>query len=626
MQVENTSKLQMTLVSAGLVLLILATFEPLRHNEFIIYDDYDYITENPHIQSGFTRDSIIWAFTSGYASNWHPLTWLSHMVDIELFELNPLGHHLHNLLLHIASTILLFWLLHNMTGAVWRSAFVAMAFGIHPLHVESVAWAAERKDVLSMLFFMLTVAAYLYYVRQGGKGRYLLVMLCFALSLMAKPMLVTLPLVLLLLDFWPLGRVQKFTNKPAGKNRPMPALRLITEKVPLLMLTTASCIVTYLVQKASGSVNPLDFHTRVLNALVSYTAYIGKIFWPHNLAVLYPYPGQTYSVWLSAAALILLLIFSGFALHYHTRRPYFITGWFWYVVTLIPVIGLIQVGNQAMADRYTYLPSIGVFLIISWTAARFSAKWRYQKILMGTLSGLLALAMVIGTRTQLAYWKDSAALFEHTLVVTNNNYIAHSIFGKVLEKQGRLDEAVVHINKSLQIWPDFPDANINMASILIKRKQFDDAMVYLHKTMEITPDNPRVYYYMGSLFQAQRKSDEAIHAYERTLQLKPNYTAALNNLAWLLAATPDSKIQNPTEAITLARKACQLSNFKNPSLLDTLSVAYASAGQFKEAQETAQKAMDLAIAAGQKSIAEDISRRLQLYQAGKPYYESSSKE
>jgi Tfp pilus assembly protein PilF len=343
-----------------------------------------------------------------------------------------------------------------------------------------------------------------------------------------------------------------------------------------------------------------------------------------NLAVLYPRPLSSWPLWKPAVSFCLLALCSGFVVYNRKKRPYLLTGWCWYMVTLVPVIGLIQVGNQAMADRYTYLPSIGIFIMLSWAAVQFSVKWPFRKVILGILVGLIAIAMVAGTRTQLAYWKNTAALFEHTLVITKNNYIAHNIFGRVLEKQDRLDEAAVHFNKALKIWPDFPDANINMASILIKRKQFDGAMVYLHKAMEINSDDPRVYYYIGSLFQTQQKSDEAIHAYERTLQLEPDFKAALNNLAWLLATTPDAQIQNPTEAIRLARKACELTSFGNAGIMDTLAVAYAAAGQFKEAIETAQKALNLANTAGQTDIVEGISKRLQLYQAGKPYSEPPS--
>jgi Tfp pilus assembly protein PilF len=382
------------------------------------------------------------------------------------------------------------------------------------------------------------------------------------------------------------------------------------------------CIITYSVQQAGGSMVAVKFLIRALNVLTSCLGYLGKMVWPADLAVLYPYPLHIYPLWPKIVSFIILTLGSVFIFYSIPKRPYLMAGWLWYVVTLIPVIGLVQVGIQSMADRYTYLPSIGIFIALSWTAAHLSAKWRYRKLIFGTLGGLIATALAAGTRTQLACWKDTAALFDHTLAVTKNNYMAHYVFGGVLEKQDKLDEAAIHFNKALHLWPEFPEANISMASLLIRRKQFDNAMVYLDKTMEVSPDNPRVYYYKGALFQTQQKFDKAIQAYERTLRLKPDYTAALNNLAWLLATMPDSKIQNPAKAVQLARKGCELTFFRDQNMLDTLAAAYASANQFKEAIETAQKAMDLANAAGQKSKAEEIAGRLQLYQAGKPYCET----
>ena len=421
------------LLSAGLAVLTLAAFEPIRHNEFITLDDGVYITDNPHIQSGITFKSIIWAFTTGHQANWHPLTWLSHILDVELFGLNPLGHHLHNLVLHIINTILLFWVLQKMTGAIWPSAFAAMAFGLHPLHVESVAWAAERKDVLCALFWMLTMAAYLKYARRGGFLRYVLVILCFALGLMAKPMIVTLPIVLLILDFWPLGRMQTGRSETVcGDCRPMSLSRLIAEKIPLFLLVFASCIITYLVQQKGGAVDKLGefpLTSRIANVLVSYMSYLYKTVLPKDLAVPYPYPFLGWPLWKPVAAFLLLISISGFVIYHMKKRPYLLAGWLWYIVTLIPVIGLVQIGVQTMADRYMYLPSVGIFIMISWAAAQLTATWRYRKMILGTLAGVLIIAMISGTRTQAAYWKDSKTLNEHTETVTKDFYLRNSGFG-----------------------------------------------------------------------------------------------------------------------------------------------------------------------------------------------------
>jgi tetratricopeptide (TPR) repeat protein len=545
-------KTQIILISAGLILLIAAAFEPLRHNEFIIYDDNQYIVDNLHVQSGLTPQSVKWAFTSGHASNWHPLTWLSHMVDIELFGPNPIGHHLHNLLLHTFNVVLLFLILQRMTGAVWRSAFVAMVFGIHPLRVESVAWAAERKDVLSMLFFMLTVAAYLGYVNRGGLRRYGLVMLCLALGLMAKPMLVTLPIVLLLLDVWPLGRVSKNKN------------RLIVEKIPLFGLVIASCIITYMVQKAGGSVHPISLYTRIANAMVSYIAYLGQFFWPHNLAVLYPLPVPAYPLWKPAVCFIPLIGLSVVALYHCTKKSFIFTGWCWYIVTLVPVIGMVQVGNQSMADRYTYLPSIGIAILLGWSTAQWSSAWRHQKIITRSLAALAAIAMLTGTRHQLGYWKDNISLFKHTLAVTVCNPAIENNLGWVYWKQGDEIRAIEHIQKALHFSPTFADAGINMAAIcfrhkeydramellyrvlkanpdnmqannnlaliLIELKRYEEAVQYLQKALERTQDNAEMYYNMGIILGAQNKNDRAVKAYQQAIQLDQNQYQAMNEL------------------------------------------------------------------------------------------------
>jgi protein O-mannosyl-transferase len=756
METKKPQSSLLIIISAGLVLLIGMAFEPLRHNTFTIYDDNDYIVDNLHVKSGLTLESAKWAFTSGHASNWHPLTWLSHMIDIELFGLNPAGHHFHNLLLHTLSTVLLFLILRQMTGTVWPGAFAAMVFGIHPLRVESVAWAAERKDVLSVLFFMLTVAAYLYYVKQGGLRRYCLVILCFALGLMAKPMLVTLPLVLLLLDIWPLKRTQ--SSKDKRKLQKQPILPLVMEKIPLFGLVIASCIITYIVQQSGGSVQTLSLYTRITNALVSYIAYLGKFFWPDNLVVLYPFPVPAYPLWQPAAALLLLIILSTIAVYHYSRQSFIFTGWFWYMITLIPVIGLIQVGNQSMADRYTYLPSIGIGILLAWSAAQLSSAWRHQKIITGSLAAMAAIGMLAGTRHQLHYWKDDITLFEHTIAVTRYNPAIENNLGWIYWKQGDETRAFEHIQKALQMSPDFEDANINMAAVLLKRKEYDKAITHLHKAlkadpdnfqannnlalvlielkrypqaiqylqkaMKYTQDNADVYYNFGIVLGAEKKYDEAVSAYQqaigldqnhyqamnelgaikykqgfldeavnyfrRSIQQNPNYVeaysnlglalqkqkkfkdslscylkalqiepdyadswynlalcqhalghlqtaldsyhkalqfdpnsiGALNNLAWAMAANPDPQVQKPAEAVLLARKACDLTSFENPGILDTLAVAYAANGQFKQAAETAQKALDTATAAGNTDMAEGISSRLQLYRAGKPFIES----
>jgi tetratricopeptide (TPR) repeat protein len=667
------------LISAALVLLILAAFEPLLHNTFIDYDNETYILDNPHIRSGFTSQSIAWAFTSGYAANWHPLTWLSHMADIELFGLNPLGHHLHNLFLHTLATLLLFWLLYKMTGSVWCSAFVAMFFGIHPLRVESVAWAAERKDVLSAFFWMMTLAAYLYYARRGGVLRYLLVIVCFALGLMAKPMLVTLPVILLILDIWPLKRVQK--------NIAFLAL----EKIPLFILALASCVITYLVQQNTGSManaESLPWVPRFSNALVSYISYLGKIFWPVDLALLYPYPQHMY-LWKPVVSSLLLMALSVFVIFRLYKQPYLAAGWLWYGVSLIPVIGLVQVGSQAMADRYTYLPSIGIAIMISWAIAEFSLKWPYRRMILTVLSGIAVIAMIAGTRIQITYWKDNITLYEHTLAVTQDNAIIHNFLGQAFLKQGEIDKAFIHLGETLRIQPRYADAHVNMGMILAAKGKNDQALIayeeaiklnprcfgaytnlatlkaqqgfldeaakYLCQSIDINPTT-EAYFNLGLIMQMQDKKDEAIanhrlalaispedrkalwnlaiclhstgnlheaaQIYYKVIQLLPNFPEAISRLAWILATAPDERLRNPIEALSLARQACQMMEYKEPVMLDTLAAAYAANGQFKEAIEYAQKALTIMNSMGQGDKTEGITKRLELYTVSKPYIES----
>lgn len=683
------------LISAALAVLTLLAFEPVRHNGFVDFDDYSYIVENPAIQNGLTPASIRWAFTAGYAANWHPLTWLSHMVDIEWFGLSPLGHHLHNVLLHTAAAVLLFWVLCRMTGAVWPSAFAALVFAIHPLRVESVGWAAERKDVLSAVFWMLTVAAYVSYSKKGGGLRYLAAIICFALGLMAKPMLVTLPLVLLLLDFWPLERT---------KARPLS--KLIIEKLPFFALALFSCVITWYVQQGGGAVSALEslpLSWRIANALTSYTAYLYKTVWPADLAVLYPYPLRLGPLWKPIASLCLLAACSGAAFYWRKKFPYLVTGWFWYILTLVPVIGLVQVGFQTIADRYTYIPSTGLYILFAWGAERLSLAWPHRKIVLWTLGGLVAAALIFGTRQQVKYWKDSLTLFNRALAVTEDNYVIHCRLAQrlyeqnpddpvaedhirkavrihpdfaeannnmaaILMKSGQYKQAVEHLQRALRQEPEYAEAHLNMASILARDKQFDAAIKHVQKAQEahtasshfgaaallesmgkyeeaieayeraayLNPSDFTTLAHLGILKARMGQTDDAVDCFRRSLEHNPDYArimrddnsdanvsaellSAMNNLAWILATSPEQR--KADEAVLLAEKACQLTDFGRFNLLDTLAAAYAADGQFAEAAVTAQKAIDLASAAGQTDAANRIAQRLQRYRAGDPFDE-----
>ena len=438
---ETLKKFLVCLIYVAIAAAAFIAYEPLRHNGFVDYDDGNYVFNNPHVNGGITRQSLLWAFTAFHAGNWHPLTWLSHMLDCDLFGLDAPWHHLSSLLIHTAAALLLFSLLKTATGAVGTSAFVAAAFALHPLHVESVAWIAERKDVLSALFCMLTIASYVRYARRPGLGRYLLVTLLFSLGLMAKPMLVTLPFILLLLDYWPLNRLQPATSVNSTNRRkrksPSPAAhwpalsRLLCEKLPFLALSVASAAVTFLAQKKGGAVVTLGYASptfRIGNALLSYARYIGKTIWPAHLAVIYANPARSLPPWKVVAAAFLLLVISICAIRLARNRKYLPVGWLWYLGMLVPVIGLIQVGEQVMADRYTYLPSIGLFIMIAWAAAELPARRQFKKIILPPLAAIFLTAMLVCTRVQVGHWKDSFTLFAHAAAVTKNNHVALNNF------------------------------------------------------------------------------------------------------------------------------------------------------------------------------------------------------
>ena len=529
------------LILAALVIATVIAFEPMRHNQFVDYDDEDYVTENPQVTRGLTPESFVWAFTTGHASNWHPLTWLSHMLDCQLFGLQPFWHHLINLLFHIANTLLLFWLLKKTTGALWRSAFVAAAFALHPLHVESVAWISERKDVLSSLFWMLTIAFYVRYTEQPNKIRYLLVILIFALGLMAKPMLVTLPFVLLLLDYWPLNRLQwpdkNNQSSPSESESVTPTgcrysiSFLIKEKIPLFVLVILSSIITFIVQQKGGAVAPAAFSLRILNALVSYMMYIGKIIWPTRLAILYQHPTYHILLWPTAVAIFLLPMITIRISRLSRTYRYLPVGWLWYLGTLVPVIGIIQVGNQAMADRYMYLPSIGIFIILTWGAVDFLAKWHYRKIILGISAVLLLVAMLLCTRAQVRHWRNSLTLFGHTVEVTKGNYIMRTKYGISMLKAGRADEAISQFNEVLKIKPQYSEAKSGLGDSFLTQGKLDEAITSLNEALSTDKKQPEVYHNLGTAYARKGKLDLAIQNYNEALRQKPNFLGAHLNLA-----------------------------------------------------------------------------------------------
>jgi tetratricopeptide (TPR) repeat protein len=576
-----------------LTIAILAVFWRVQDHEFVNFDDGTYVCNNSQVRNGLTWHGVAWAFTTIHANFWHPLTWLSHMLDCELFGLNPAGHHLTNLLLHIANTLLLFLVFHRMTNAVWRSAFVAALFALHPLHVESVAWASERKDVLSTLFWMLTIWAYVLYVECPDFKRYLSVLLCFVLGLMAKPMLVTLPFVLLLLDYWPLGRLPfkpaadadaqqiedfKHTNYP-GK----PAFHLLLEKVPLLVLAVASSIVAFFAQQHGGaikSVASFPVEVRVANALLSYLGYIGKMIWPTNLAAFYPHPGGTVTIWQAALAGLLLLVVCALTIRLAKGRPYLPVGWLWYLGTLVPVIGLVQVGDHSMADRYTYVPLIGLFIVMAWGLPDMLAGWPHQRAALATLTAGLLAALMICSRLQVRYWQDSITLFQHALCVAPDTPPAHTNLGVAFAAQGEVEKAIWHYAEALRIEPNYLEARINLGGALAGQGKFDEAIAQYVEALRIKPDFAGAHYNLGNALVRHGRLAEAIAHYSEAVRITPGDAEAHNNLAIALAAGG-----RRTEAMAHFRQALRIEpDFRDAA--HNLAIAFQEADKHEAAAKS----------------------------------------
>jgi protein O-mannosyl-transferase len=775
------------LICLALGLITLVVFWPSLTYDFLSYDDQAYVTENPHVRAGLTWPGVAWALTSFSVANWHPVTWLSHMLDCQLYGLKPAGHHLTNLLLHTASTLLLFLVLSRMTGALWRSACVAALFAWHPLHVESVAWVAERKDVLSAFFFMLTLSAYGRYVEwskvQSSKSKfwYGLVLISFALGLMSKPMVVTLPFVLLLLDYWPLGRSagrgmrSAESAGPGVQIIPTDWTRLVVEKIPFLALSAVGCVLTIAAQQQSFAVVStagLPLARRIPHVLVSYVHYLGAMLFPRHLAAHYPYTAA--SPFEVAGAATLLALVSFLAVRLAARQPYLLVGWLWYLGTLVPVIGLVQVGDQAWADRYSYLPLIGLFVAVVWGAGDLAKAWASRQAAAGlpgslpagcpcrlglrALAATVGVAMLAGTSLQLRHWKSTRTLFEHAAAVTQNNTRAitvlgsllaaegkleeakrlyalalssspnnpetHFNLGKVLDQQGRLDEAIAEYSRSLwsRQWqdrahiligvalakqqkyeeaaahyraalalnPESATAENNLARVLHSQGRLDEAMQHYEAALTLNPqlaqaqnnlgvlllqkgrlaegalhlreavrlvpgdaesqynlglamnqqqnwkeaavifsrlapgrpNDPKLHYEFGLALAHLGQTREAMSHYARALRLQPDFPDALERLAWIAAADPRPELRNGTEAVNMARRACELTAHKQAGCLAALAAAYGEAGRFAEAVSTAQTAEKLATSADQKELVAKCGSLLEAFKSGKPWRET----
>ena len=594
------------LIGALLVLMTVVLYWPATGCGFVNYDDPDYFNLNPWVQAGLTWKNVGWACTTAHAYNWHPLTWLSLMLDVNLYGNSAVGVHFTNLALHAVNVVLLFWLLRRLTGAVWRSALVAALFGWHPAHVESVAWVSERKDVLCTGFGLLALLCYARYAGEGnrrqepevrsqkseGGGRepdgipgakpkasfcYGLALGCFTLGLLSKPMLVTWPVVLLVLDYWPLGRFK------TGRVR-----ALLLEKVPFLALAAAAGVVTFLVQQRTGAmvtVESLPLAARSGNAVVSYCRYLGELFWPTNLAFFYPHPHAWPAGTVVAAALFLAGL-TALCWWQRRRQPYLLMGWLWYVATLVPVIGLVQVGAQAMADRYTYIPSVGVLVMTVWGAYELTRS-RLWRLWAWSAAGTAALVFCLGlTRQQIGYWRDSEALFRHATEVTQNNHIARNNLGIMLLDHGQTDEAISQFRQAIRLRPEYPDAHYNLGDALVKQGQMDEAIREFQEAIRLKPENVEAHVNLGVALDNRGQFDAAVTQYQAALRLKPDDAETLNDLGYLWV----QRGENLDQARELIEKAVRLEP-ENTGFLDSLGLALLKLNRPREGLEYELKAV-----------------------------------
>jgi tetratricopeptide (TPR) repeat protein len=642
----------------GLMLLTFCAFNTILENDFIGFDDPLYITENSFVQQGLTASSIRWAFSTFQTANWHPLTWLSHMLDVEFYGLKPGGHHLTSLLIHLCNVAFLFGWLRYTTGAVWRSTLAAALFAIHPLRVESVAWAAERKDVLSCLLGLLTLWAYVFYIHKPNFLRYASVFVFLMLGLMSKAMLVTWPLLLLLADIWPLKRWKGLSSvqlSQSGQSQAVSWTTLLKEKIPLAALAGIFCVVAFVSQSDKNAVVPLQHISvplRVANMFISYIQYLGKIVYPADLALYYPY----HSIWMISALFCLMIfgVISGIAVRQFCRRPYMLTGWFWFVIGLLPVIGLVQIGGQSFADRYTYIPSIGPSVAIAWFIGEISQRglvWRRSAITLCILCLALLLCL---TWRQTYYWKDSLTLFNRTLEVTDNSWMIEQNYAVALEQEGQLDLALQHALRAFQIAGDQPKTCLLLGSIYLRQDRPEEAERFLQKALRLNADSPgEACYYLGLAYSRQNKYDkaqeylkrameshfnsiavlyaladvyrnegqfnQAFETWRKILTLDSTQTKAMVYLAWNMATCADPNQSNPSAAVEYAVQAAERTGYDSASVLDVLAAAYARQGNFEKAVQTAGLALQKAKSKSFEELIADIKKRKQCYEDKKPW-------
>lgn len=627
--------------------------------DFVNYDDDRYVYENPEVAKGLTWRGAGWALTSSHARNWHPLSTITHMADCQLYGLKADGHHFTNVALHTVGVLLVFLLLLQMSGKpatpanLWSSAFVAALFAIHPQHVESVAWVSERKDVLSGIFFILTLLTYLAYARRPSIRLYLVVLFLFLCGLMSKVMLVTLPFVLLLLDYWPLGR---FTRRPMG---------LLLEKAPLFIMSAVASVITYLIQKRhSYEPEALPILWRIENAFVSYATYIEQMFWPRNLAPFYPHPEGNLGLWQLMIAVLLISGVTVLVLLQREKNPYFFTGWFWYLGMLVPVIGLVEAGAQGWADRYTYLPHLGLYIGLTWLIADLTKRWRYRAEILGPAALLVICTLATTSYAQTTSWRDSYSLWQRALNVTKGNHVAHNNLGNLLNQRGQLDQALMQYEAALAIRSRNPRHGYdllratyqsNIAYVLNRKGRFQEAGLHSRQALASRPDYLQAYSNLATALNGEGKDEEALSVlveaarivpasaeaqenaamallihnrkaeaishFEDGLQLMPDSLATLNNLAWLYATASEPELRNGPRALSLAHRAVELDR-QNPLSLHKLAAAQAETGDFPSATATAEVALRLAVEQQNVGLANELRRNMDSYQKYSPLRDS----
>jgi tetratricopeptide (TPR) repeat protein len=636
-----------------LAFITIVVFLPVAHDGFINYDDPDYATDNPHVENGLNWTDLKWAATTDFASNWHPLTWISLQTDATIFGLNAGAFHIVNVLFHTANVTLLFLLLLRLTERLWPSALVAALFAWHPLHIESVAWVSERKDVLSTFFALLALLNYVKFARENCRRSFWFALVFFALGLLAKPMLVTLPFVFLLLDAWPLNRVARRTD---GNFQLLSFKPLLFEKWPFFLLTAISCVITFIVQNNGHAVTTLQampIRFRLENAPVAVMLYVLKLFWPVNLAVIYPL-ARIPTVELTPS-LFMVVSISAAVWRWRISKPYLLTGWLWFLGTLVPVIGLVQVGSQSMADRYAYIPSIGFFLALVLLACDFAQAIQIPKVIAAGIAAVILAACILQTEFQLQFWANTETLFRHALAVTKNNDGADLNLGLALESEGKLAEALEEYHKTLLINPNYPKLHNNLGLILDQLGRHTESLAEYRIALSLRPDSPFRHNAVGSELATLGQFDAALKEFAKAKQLDPKYSApyletakALFQLgrdaegvpefqtaaaldpdnfqvlaiaAHYFAADENAAGRDGQAALALAVKADDLSDHSQPMVLDILAMAYAASGDFTNAQACARKALDLANTLQMGKI-EPLRQRLELYNNHRPWRES----